>query len=123
MRSAAIFTWSFTRIFAIRDIISLGGAPGGRSFGERAGEQLDRMDHLYGEALLAALPLDLHEASRIARGQHPRPGFADALDLAARELAGDLWLEEVVDPGAAAAEIALGQVHEREAGDAPEQRA
>src|SRR5688572_20916453 len=108
IRSVASLTWSSTRIFTLsllarpppRPCAPLYGLPRARRrrrFAERAGEELHRVDDFHGEPLGAALPRDLHQAARVAGRDHTRPALADLLDLAPREVPGQLRLEQVVD--------------------------
>ncbi len=66
---------------------------------------------------------DLEQAARVTRRHYTRARLDDVGHLAFEQPVGHLRLEHVVDAGAAAAEVALGQLDEREARDAPEQLA
>src|SRR5262249_6301595 len=79
------------------------------------------MLHLEGQTRLERLLRDLHHAAGIAGDHDTRSRLADSLDLAPPELRGDLGLEEIVDTRAAAAKVAVGQLHERQPGNAPQE--
>src|SRR5437867_4057479 len=68
-----------------------------------------------GAQLLAALSqdlLDLQRAARIRACQQIRVRGEDVQDLPCTDLVGAFRLDQVVDPGAAAALIAVGYLHE-----------
>ena len=63
---------------------------------------------------------DLHEATGVARGDPFRARLSDPLQLRRENPSGELWLQQIVDPGAAAALIGVGQRHEIDPGYGPE---
>src|SRR5205809_7851538 len=69
------------------------------------------------ESLGAAVPGDLHETSGIARGDDAGAGLPDTLHLPEPELGGDAELEEAIDPRAPAAELAVRELQQRQAGN------
>src|SRR5215468_10985092 len=79
------------------------------------------MGHLDVHAQGAAVLGDLHQTARVAGGDDPRARLADSLGLAPPEVAGDLGLEQVVHPRAPAAKLAVLEVDEGHARDAPQQ--
>jgi len=66
---------------------------------------------------------DLHQAPRVAGRHHPRAALHDAIELGGQQAVGHLGLEDIVDSRAAAAEVAVAQLDQREARDASQQRA
>src|SRR5262245_19925561 len=75
------------------------------------------------QAALAAAERDLEQAARVRRRDYLGAGLGDPRDLPLQELARHLGLEQIVDAGAAAAEIAVAELHELEPGDAREELA
>src|SRR5262249_55254563 len=106
--------WSRTRIFFTRLLLRLP---------QRAAEQLYGMQHLERQSLPARLPRDLGDAAGVARNDDAGPGLADTLDLSPGQLTGNLRLHDIVDAGAAAAELAVRQLHQAEAGHAAQEHA
>src|SRR6185503_13755481 len=112
-----------------RGLARRGPAPGSSSLpplpvvAEGAAEELHGMEHLELEALPPALLRDLQEAAGVAAHHRARAGLPDALDLPARQLPRHLRLLHIVDPSAAAAELAVRQLDETEVGDPAQQRA
>src|SRR5262247_1015697 len=81
------------------------------------------MDDLELQSGLARVPRDLEQTARIPRRQDTRAALPDARDLHAPQLLGHGWLGQIVDARAAAAELGVLEVHQGEAGDAPQERA
>src|SRR5438093_190572 len=73
------------------------------------------------QAARASAPGDLHETAGIPRRDDRGSRLGDPRHLELEELARDPWLEDVVDSRAPAAEVALRELHEPEAGDPPEE--
>src|SRR6185369_3638942 len=69
------------------------------------------MDHLEIEPGLSRVAGDLEEAAWIARGDHARAALADARDLHPPQLLRHGRLREIVDAGAAAAELRVLDVY------------
>src|SRR5262245_66645466 len=90
---------------------------------EHAREKRHGMEDLDLEALAPTVPRDLHETAGIACDHDARARLADPLDFPPPQLVGDAGLDEVVHAGAAAAEVAVGQLHEREPRNPPQQLA
>src|SRR6059036_2872225 len=89
----------------------------------RSRQQLYGMNERHVQTALATPSGDLQEASGV-RGRHDlRPRLDNTSDLELEQLAGHAGLEQVVDAGAAAAEVAVGELHELEPRDPPEQLA
>ena len=63
----------------------------------------------------------LQRAARISGNQQVSTGRLDSTGFAAAELGGSRWLDEVVDPGRAAASAGVGDIGEDEAGNAAQQ--
>ena len=64
---------------------------------------------------------DLHQAARVGGDQHLGPGRDDVGGLAVAQLAGRLGVDDVVDARRAAAQLGLGDLLQRQAGDRLEQ--
>ncbi len=65
------------------------------------------MGGAHGHAALAETGGDLEEAARIAGDHDLGAGLGQAVQLAIQELLGDLGVQQIVDAGAAAAEVRL----------------
>ena len=63
----------------------------------------------------------LEEAPRVAGRDDLRAGGGDPVELSGEELSRDLGLQQVVDPGGAAAEVGLGELDQPETGDRAEE--
>src|SRR5437773_8303569 len=72
------------------------------------------MDERHVQAALSAALRDLQEAAGVARRDHARAGLDDPRDLQREQLPRQRGLEEVVDARAAAAEVAVAELDERE---------
>src|SRR5439155_21557383 len=83
----------------------------------RSCQQLYGMNERHVQTALPTPPGDLQKATWICRRDHPRAGLDDSRELAFEELACYPGLEEIVDAGAAAAEVAVGKLDEPEPGD------
>src|SRR5258706_11884550 len=81
------------------------------------------MQHLDARIMCAEATGDLEQAAGIARRHDPCARLEDARDFEVEEPACHRGLEHVVDTGAAAAQITVSQLDEREAWDATEQLA
>src|SRR5712671_1340818 len=81
------------------------------------------MNERHVQTALAAPPGDLEEAARVRRRDHSRSGLGDPGELSIQELARHSGLEEIVDAGAPAAELAVAELDEPEPGDPAEQPA
>src|SRR4030081_3747957 len=75
------------------------------------------------EPAIAELCLDLQRAPGIAGDEKLRRNRKDVLDLAGPDLVGALRLDEIVDAGAAAALLGVGDLEERQARNGPEELA
>lgn len=64
---------------------------------------------------------DLHQATRIGGDQQPRAGVEHVRRLAVTQLVGGNRVEDVVDPGRAAAQRGAGDLPDRHAGDRAQQ--
>ena len=84
-------------------------------------EQVDRVGDLDRAAPLLDLAGDLEDAADVAGGDDVGPGRLDVVHLAAAEPLGHLGLGQVVGPRGAAADLALFERDELQAGDHPEQ--
>src|SRR5918996_136339 len=81
------------------------------------------MHDLDARVALPEPPRNLKEAPGIPRRHDARAGRENRGDLALEELAGHRRLEKIVDAGAAAAEVALGELDQTQARDAPQELA
>src|SRR3989441_8381907 len=84
-------------------------------------QQLYGMDDRDVQAARTSALSDLHETAGIPRRHDRGPRLRDPRDLELQELARDPGLEDAVHPRASAAEVALRELHEPEAGDPPEE--
>src|SRR2546425_6457029 len=84
-------------------------------------QQLYGMDDRDVQAAHTSALSDLHETAGIPRRHDRGPRLRDPRDLELQELARDPGLEDAVHPRASAAEVALRELHEPEAGDPPEE--
>src|SRR5204863_8830497 len=90
--------------------------------GDRGIQDLDGMSGAQSQAARAQKLLDLKSASRVGAGQKIRLDGEDVVRLARPDLFRAFGLHQVVDAGAPAALVALGDLDELEAGDAGEER-
>src|SRR5262245_40258365 len=81
------------------------------------------MQHLERQSLPTRLARDLGDAAGVARNDDAGPGLADALDLPPGQLTRDLRLQDIVDARAAAAELAVRQLDQADAGNTAQERA
>ena len=81
------------------------------------GQEGDRVSHAEFYASQLCAIDQLQKAAGIAGRDDRGAGALDVLELALQELVGHPRLDEIVDAGAAAAPVALGQFDEPEAGD------
>ncbi len=81
------------------------------------------MHHASARSSAAQSRDDLQHAARIGAHDDVRRGRDDGADLVALKLARDLGMAEVVDAGAAAAPLRIGDVDDRDAFDRAEQSA
>src|SRR3989442_116551 len=84
-------------------------------------QQLYGMDDRDVQAARTSALSDLHETAGIPRRDNGGPRLRDPRQLELQELARDRGLEDAVHPRASAAEVALRELHEPEAGDPPEE--
>src|SRR5215467_1629859 len=73
-------------------------------------QQLYGMNDGHVQTALAAPPGDLEKTARVGRRHHPRAGLGDPRELGVQQPPRHVGLEEVVDAGAAAAELAVAEL-------------
>jgi len=78
------------------------------------------MNHFDIQTPVTASPGNLEQTSWVAGGDDTRTGRDDPVNLSLEQAPGDRRLEQIVNAGAAAAEVALGKLDEREPGDPPQ---
>ena len=88
-----------------------------RAARNRGVEQFDDVEDPIGVAGLAGRRLDLEDAARVRGDDQIRRRVGQDCRLAPTEFGGHRRLRQVEDAGAAAADVALGDGHQREAGD------
>ena len=114
----------------VRALTAAGGAvqgPGQSPSGpdapaDRGVEDLDGLGRLDGGAPLAEQPLDVERAAGVGAGQVAGAGGQHRGGLARADLVGARRLDQVVDAGAAAALVAVGDLDQLQPGDGAEQR-
>ncbi|OQB00611.1 MAG: putative cysteine protease YraA [Chloroflexi bacterium ADurb.Bin222] len=84
-------------------------------------EKLRDVHDFDGQAGAAYAGNQLHGAADVGHGEHVRPGRGDVGDLGVEDGVGRLRLHDVVDAGAAAALIGLGELHQLQLGDGAQQ--
>src|SRR5829696_764338 len=95
----------------------------GREAADGGVDELDGMERGGGAARAPERGRDLDEAAGVAARVGVGAGVEHVPGLAVAEVRGRLGLDDVVDPGAAAADLLLGRLEALEAGDRVEQRA
>lgn len=83
----------------------------------RGVQQLDRVHDPDREPSLSQALLDLKGAAGVAADDDIGPRLLDPIDLPIEQLLSRFGMQQIVDPGAAAAEVGLFQLDEPEPGD------
>ena len=100
----------------------LGAAPASRR-GQRLGDQLDGVAHALAEAAPAQAVGELHAAAGAAGDDDVGARGGDLRRFAGADLAGEGRVREQERPGAAAADLGRGELHELVTGDAGDELA
>src|SRR5712692_6226764 len=75
-------------------------------------QELHRVENPNAEASLLEPLLDLERAAGVSAHDHLGAALLDPLELAVQELLGEVWVEEIVDPGASATEVRFLELDE-----------